>query len=76
MTTADANQERASMTRPVKLLLTWDEAAHALGIKRTKLYELSVAGEIESIKIGASRRFLYRSLEAFIERHCRSQKAG
>jgi excisionase family DNA binding protein len=62
--------------QPVKLLLTPDEAAHALGIKRTKLYELSMAGEVESIKIGASRRFVLRSLEAYIERQCALQKVG
>jgi excisionase family DNA binding protein len=60
----------------VKLLLTPDEAAHALGIKRTKLYEMSIAGELESIKIGASRRFLLRSLEAYVERQCALQKVG
>jgi excisionase family DNA binding protein len=61
---------------PIKLLLTVDEAAHALSIKRTKLHELTVSGEIESIKIGASRRYVLQSLEAFIERQCRLQKAG
>ena len=39
-----------------KLLLTPEEAAAALGICRSKLYELLRAGVIESVHIGASRR--------------------
>jgi excisionase family DNA binding protein len=39
-----------------KLLLTPEEAAAALGICRSKLYELLQAGVIESVHIGASRR--------------------
>lgn len=50
-----------------KLLLTVQEAAELLGIKRSKLYELLAAGEIESVKIGAARRVPQAAIEAFIE---------
>jgi excisionase family DNA binding protein len=42
-----------------KQLLTPEEAGQALSIGRTKVYELVRAGEIESIKIGVSRRVGY-----------------
>jgi excisionase family DNA binding protein len=47
-----------------KLLLTPDEAAGALGIGRTKLYELLATGKLPSVRIGASRRV---SMEVLIE---------
>jgi excisionase family DNA binding protein len=42
------------MTSPI--LLTPIEAARALGIGRSKLYELLQAGALESVRIGACRR--------------------
>jgi excisionase family DNA binding protein len=42
------------MTSPI--LLTPVEAARALGIGRSKLYELLQAGVLESVRIGACRR--------------------
>jgi excisionase family DNA binding protein len=60
--------QTAVKQRPDKLLLTIDEAAQALSLGRTVLYELLAAGEIASIKIGGARRVLYASLLAFIER--------
>jgi len=42
------------MTEPI--LLTPTEAARALGIGRSKLYELLQAGVLESVHIGACRR--------------------
>jgi len=42
------------MTEPI--LLTPAEAARALGIGRSKLYELLQAGVLESVHIGACRR--------------------
>src|SRR5262249_14485424 len=76
MSVIRAIHDEGSAALPIKLLLTTEEAAHALGIKRTKLHELTVAGELESIKIGASRRFLTRSLVAYVERLRDLQKAG
>jgi excisionase family DNA binding protein len=39
-----------------RLLLTPTEAAQALGIGRAKVYELLMAGVIESVLIGSARR--------------------
>jgi excisionase family DNA binding protein len=39
-----------------KLLLRPTEAASALGVSRARLYQLLASGEINSVKIGASRR--------------------
>ncbi len=39
-----------------KLLLTPEEAAHSLGVGRTKLYELLKTGALGSVQIGGSRR--------------------
>ena len=50
-----------------KLLLTPEEAA-ALGICRSKLYELLQAGAIESIHIGASRRIPVAAMVEYVER--------
>lgn len=53
-----------------KLLLTPEEAAKTLSISRSKLYELLARGEVESVRIGTSRRIATRALEEFVER-CR-----
>lgn len=41
---------------PVKRLLTIDEAAQALSVGRTLLYDLMKRNEIASIKVGRVRR--------------------
>jgi excisionase family DNA binding protein len=51
-----------------RLLLTIPEAAEALGVGRSVLYELVLAGEITSIKIGRSRRIVLASLQEFVVR--------
>ena len=51
-----------------KLLLTPEEAAAALGICRSKLYELLQAGVIESVHIGTSRRIPVAAMVEYIER--------
>lgn len=59
---------------PVKLLLTVDEAAAALGLGRTLLYELLGRGMIESVKVGAARRIPVKALVMFIDQLCELQK--
>lgn len=51
-----------------KLLLTVDEAAQRLGIGRSHAYIYVLRGEIESVKIGRSRRIPAEALDAFVER--------
>ena len=51
-----------------RLLYTPKQAAVALGIGRSKLYDLLRSGELESIHIGAARRVPTRALDEFIQR--------
>ncbi len=55
-------------TRPPRLVLTPEEAAQALGISRSKLYELLHAGTLESIRIDRLRRIPVQALHEFVER--------
>ena len=52
----------------VPILLTPTEAAQALGIGRSKLYELMQAGVVESVHIGACRRIPADALEELVVR--------
>jgi excisionase family DNA binding protein len=51
----------------LKLLLTPNEAAHALAISRSKLYRLMREGRIESVMLGGNRRIAVDSLDRLIE---------
>jgi excisionase family DNA binding protein len=51
-----------------KLLLTPTEAAAALGIGRSKVYELMQTGQLQSVHIGACRRIPAAELEALVVR--------
>jgi excisionase family DNA binding protein len=54
------------MSTPV--LLTPTEAARALGIGRSKLYELLQTGVLESVHIGACRRIPTEAVLALVAR--------
>ena len=49
-----------------RLMLTADEVATALGIGRTRVFNLMATGELKSVKIGRSRRVTLRDCEEFI----------
>jgi excisionase family DNA binding protein len=49
-----------------RLLLTVPEAAVALAISRSKLYELLAAGLVRSVRIDGSRRIPVEALEAYV----------
>jgi len=49
-----------------KLLLTPTEAAHALGIGRSKLYQLLQTGQLASVRIGSCRRVPAEALHSFL----------
>jgi excisionase family DNA binding protein len=51
-----------------RLLLAIPEAARALGIGRSTLYELIAAGDIEIVHIGRSARVTVAGLHEFVER--------
>ena len=50
------------------LLLTVPEAAEALAISRSKLYELLTSGVVASIRIDRSRRIPLAALDEYISR--------
>lgn len=50
----------------VRRLLTVPEAAVALAISRSKLYELLAAGLVRSVRIDGSRRIPVEALDAYI----------
>lgn len=58
---------------PDRLVYTIREAAHALRISRTKLYELLDSGAIESIHIGRSRKIPADALRTYLD-HLREQQ--
>ena len=50
-----------------KLLLTVPEAAEALAISRSKLYELLTSGALRSVRIDGSRRIPLNALNDYID---------
>lgn len=52
---------------PIRLLVSPDEAAHLLGVSRSKLYQMIATGEIISIKHGRSRLVPVAALSAWVE---------
>jgi excisionase family DNA binding protein len=51
-----------------RLLLRPIEAAEAIGIGRSKIYELLASGDLPSIRVGGSVRVPIDALRAWIER--------
>ena len=52
---------------PKPLAVRIGDACHALGLGRTKLYELIAAGDIKTVRVGGRRSVLYRSIEELLE---------
>lgn len=48
------------------LLLTAEQAARALNVSRSRIYEWIQSGELPSVTLGRSRRVSRRALEAFV----------
>jgi excisionase family DNA binding protein len=59
-----------------RLLLTVPEAAEALAISRSKLYELLTVGVIASVRIDGSRRIPLSALESYVARLLSNGKAA
>jgi excisionase family DNA binding protein len=49
-----------------RILLTVPEAAKALAISRSKLYELIASGVLRSVRVDGSRRIPFHSLTAYV----------
>ena len=50
-----------------KVLLTVTEAAKRLSLSRTFTYELVMRGDLESLKLGKSRRVPVDALDKFVQ---------
>ena len=59
-----------------RLLVTVPEAAEALAISRSKLYELFAAGLVRSVRIDGSRRVPIEALETYIARLLDQEEAA
>jgi excisionase family DNA binding protein len=68
----NASDERAAQSTAAgqagPLLLTPEQAATCLAIGRTKVYELPRRGELESVRIGSSRRIPVAALAEYVQR--------
>lgn len=53
---------------PSPICVRANDAAHMIGLGRTKLYELIAAGEIETVKLGKSTLAITASLHGLIMR--------
>lgn len=53
---------------PQHMLLTPERAAEQLDVGRTTVYGLIASGELDSVKIGRSRRIPADALVAYVER--------
>jgi excisionase family DNA binding protein len=68
--------EKPRAEQPLRLLLTAEEAAKALGIKRTLLFHLLMTRQIFSVKVGSARRVPVKALHDFVEGLYRRERAG
>ena len=58
----------AARRTEIVLLLSIQEAGRALGIRRSKMYELIAAGELETVHVGRAVRVPVDAIEAFVAR--------
>ncbi|MEU1736080.1 excisionase family DNA-binding protein [Streptosporangium sp. NPDC020145] len=58
------------------LLLTVSEAAAALAISRSKLYQLLASGSVSSIRIDGSRRIPLSALHDYIDHLTSAERAA
>lgn len=63
-------------TPQAKLLITIDEAAGLLNIRRTLFYRLMREGEILTIKVGRTRRVPVMSLREYVLRQLADARKG
>ncbi len=59
----------------VQLLLSVEQAAARLGLGRTVMFGLVKSGEIESVKIGRSRRIPADALVTYVKKLRESERA-
>ena len=60
----------------VRVLLKPHEAAMALGLSVSKVYELMASGALGSVTVGRSRRVPVKAVDAFVEALSRNAHDG
>jgi excisionase family DNA binding protein len=65
--------ERQTEAPTQRLLLRIPEAAKALGLGRTKLYELITTGELPVIRVGRAVRVSVTALQKWVEEQGKQQ---
>jgi excisionase family DNA binding protein len=75
MIMSQASDHSARGAGTPRLLLTVREAAEALAISRSKLYQLFAAGLVDSIRVDGSRRVPLAALESYIDERRKAEKA-
>jgi excisionase family DNA binding protein len=68
----DANERARRTTAIAPVLLTVSQAAQALAVGRTTLYELIRGGELEVIRIGRSTRIPVDAIATYVDRQRRA----
>jgi len=63
-----AHTELSGLDRKLtgQFLVTPEQAAASLAIGRTKVHEMLLNGELESVRIGSSRRIPWEALEEYV----------
>jgi excisionase family DNA binding protein len=64
----DMGSSRPASIFAERMLFTAEEAAQYLCVSRTTLFALLASGELESVKIGRSRRVPHAALTGYVER--------
>ena len=65
-TSSQTDLERGPHTSTRPFLLTPEQAAATLAIGRTKVFELLRSGELESVRIGSSRRIPREAVQEYV----------
>jgi excisionase family DNA binding protein len=73
MPTSRFEEIKLSDSRPI--VASVNETMSALQIGREKIYQLLNSGELESYREGSSRKILWRSIEAYVERRLEQEIA-
>jgi excisionase family DNA binding protein len=68
----DTNEPARRTTAIAPVLLTVSQAAQALAVGRTTLYELIRGGELEAIRIGRSTRIPVDAIATYVDRQRRA----
>ena len=65
--TGEYSDEEGALSARPPLLLSVEDAAEALGIGRTRTYELVMARKIQSVKVGRRRLVVRSGLRDFVQ---------